>query len=208
MLENEGASLAGRVHELERKVLEQGDEIVCLRATLAHALRRLSILENVKQTQHPTTPLHHRNGNIPPSPSHRISPNSYDTKDHPRIRQQSSAIIYRNNKDARDPVKRASSYVPSPTSGNLSQRRAVHYQSTGSLHSDSPSSSSVSPVPSPSPRATPLPKQGMHLRASPVTSGNNLHLAKRWTSVGDFNVQGNGYHNSISPSSPSPVQSR
>lgn len=69
MLETEGASLAGRVHELERKVLEQGDEIVCLRATLADALRRLTLLENTK----PQTPLHQRNGTTPSASTGALS---------------------------------------------------------------------------------------------------------------------------------------
>lgn len=71
---------------------------------------------------------------------------------------------------------------------SLPQRRAVHYQSTGSLHSDSQSSSSVSPIPSPSPRATPLPLS----RKTQGTLHNNINsnvssLHKRWSSTGDFN---------------------
>lgn len=45
MLESEKSSLAGRVHDLERRVLTQQDEIVCLRSTLADVLRRLNLLE-------------------------------------------------------------------------------------------------------------------------------------------------------------------
>lgn len=83
-------------------------------------------------------------------------------------------------------------------SGVYLNRRAVHYQSTGSLHSDSPSSSSVSPVPtSPppvsgtpavhrhsTPAATPAPQ-----RQTPTSSGGGggLANAKRWNSTGDFN---------------------
>lgn len=80
------------------------------------------------------------------------------------------------------------------TTSSLPQRRAVHYQSTGSLHSDSQSSSSVSPIPSPSPRATPLP---LHRKSTPgtfqnhhhhnVISNNTTSLHKRWSSTGDFN---------------------
>lgn len=40
--------MAGRVADLERRVLEQGDELVCLKATLAEALRRLSLLEGMR----------------------------------------------------------------------------------------------------------------------------------------------------------------
>lgn len=75
---------------------------------------------------------------------------------------------------------------------SLPQRRAVHYQSTGSLHSDSHSSSSVSPIPSPSPRATPLPLQ--RNPASTINNGTTTSsLTKRWSSIGDFNhSNGNG----------------
>lgn len=45
MLESEKSSLFGRVHDLERRVLAQQDEIVCLRSTLADVLRRLNIME-------------------------------------------------------------------------------------------------------------------------------------------------------------------
>lgn len=45
MLESEKSSLAGRVHDLERRVLQQQDEIVCLRSTLADVLRRLNLIE-------------------------------------------------------------------------------------------------------------------------------------------------------------------
>jgi microtubule-associated protein-like 1/2 len=42
MMETENESLQERVADLEKKVLEQGDEIVCLRSTLADVLRRLN----------------------------------------------------------------------------------------------------------------------------------------------------------------------
>jgi microtubule-associated protein-like 1/2 len=42
MMETENESLRERVAYLEKKVLEQGDEIVCLRSTLADVLRRLN----------------------------------------------------------------------------------------------------------------------------------------------------------------------
>lgn len=48
MLATERGGMAGRVHDLERKVLEQGDELVCLRATLADVLRRLNLLEGLR----------------------------------------------------------------------------------------------------------------------------------------------------------------
>lgn len=65
MLATERGSMAGRVSDLERKVLEQGDELVCLRATLADVLRRLNLLEGLRVHHNgtstaPSTPV--RNG--------------------------------------------------------------------------------------------------------------------------------------------------
>ncbi|XP_011145909.1 echinoderm microtubule-associated protein-like 2 isoform X5 [Harpegnathos saltator] len=163
MLECETGSLLGRVADLERQSLAQRDEIVCLRATLADALRRIAQLEGREKREEErnerrnerlvSSPL--RNGHVPL----RSSQNSVPQKD-PRLRQtgglrnSSSSGSSQDVRDATSSPRRPVSYVhPS----QLPQRRSVHYQSTGSLHSDSPSSSSVSPVPSPSPRATPLP---------------------------------------------------
>ncbi|XP_048515693.1 echinoderm microtubule-associated protein-like 2 isoform X8 [Athalia rosae] len=163
MLECETGSLVGRVTDLERQSLAQRDEIVCLRATLADALRRIAQLEGRDRREDDridrradrslSSPI--RNGHVP----QRSSPAAGSQKDL-RLRQ-SSVTSYRHSSgsslDIRDSAaspRRPSSYTPP---SQLPQRRSVHYQSTGSLHSDSPSSSSVSPVPSPSPRATPLP---------------------------------------------------
>ncbi|XP_025159081.1 echinoderm microtubule-associated protein-like 2 isoform X6 [Harpegnathos saltator] len=162
MLECETGSLLGRVADLERQSLAQRDEIVCLRATLADALRRIAQLEGREKREEErnerrnerlvSSPL--RNGHVPL----RSSQNSVPQKD-PRLRQtgglrnSSSSGSSQDVRDATSSPRRPVSYVhPSQL-----PQRSVHYQSTGSLHSDSPSSSSVSPVPSPSPRATPLP---------------------------------------------------
>jgi hypothetical protein len=45
MLENENDTLRERVGDMEKKVYEQRDEILCLRATLADVLRRVTNLE-------------------------------------------------------------------------------------------------------------------------------------------------------------------
>ncbi|XP_032689911.1 echinoderm microtubule-associated protein-like 2 isoform X9 [Odontomachus brunneus] len=162
MLECETGSLLGRVADLERQSLAQRDEIVCLRATLADALRRIAQLEGREKREEErnerrnermvSSPL--RNGHVPL----RSSQNSVPQKDL-RLRQtgglrnSSSSGSSQDVRDATSSPRRPVSYVhPSQL-----PQRSVHYQSTGSLHSDSPSSSSVSPVPSPSPRATPLP---------------------------------------------------
>lgn len=64
MLETESQGVVVRVADLERRVLEQGDELVCLKATLAEALRRISVLEGTRLAHQvistPTTPV--RNG--------------------------------------------------------------------------------------------------------------------------------------------------
>lgn len=64
MLEAESQGVVVRVADLERRVLEQGDELVCLKATLAEALRRISALEGARLAHQvlsaPGTPV--RNG--------------------------------------------------------------------------------------------------------------------------------------------------
>lgn len=63
MIETENESLRERVGDLEKKVLEQGDEIVCLRSTLADVLRRLNQLEGCRTLSLNTSAL--KNGNTP-----------------------------------------------------------------------------------------------------------------------------------------------
>jgi len=73
MLECETGSLLGRVADLERQSLAQKDEIVCLRATLADALRRIAQLEGKEKREDErnerrnermvSSPL--RNGHVP-----------------------------------------------------------------------------------------------------------------------------------------------
>ncbi|XP_053981489.1 echinoderm microtubule-associated protein-like 2 isoform X6 [Hylaeus volcanicus] len=165
MLECETGSLLGRVADLERQSLAQRDEIVCLRATLADALRRIAQLEGREKREDErnerrnermvSSPL--RNGHAPL----RSNQNSVPQKDI-RLRQTGGSCLRNSSssgssQDVRDSLSSPRRPVTYTHSSQLPQRRSVHYQSTGSLHSDSPSSSSVSPVPSPSPRATPLP---------------------------------------------------
>ncbi|XP_049825884.1 echinoderm microtubule-associated protein-like 2 isoform X2 [Aethina tumida] len=186
MLEIENHGIAGRLADLERKVIEQGDELVCLKATLAEALRRLSQLEGGQR------------GSLTP-----VRVNGTISKPQQISRQRS--ISY--NVTSKDSPRRQignSNGMNSPS--GLPQRRAVHYQSTGSLHSDSHSSNSVSPVPSPSPRSTPLPLNGPgNGRRTPSGTSNLLHpspLHKRWSSTGDFGAaQGNGMQSKFSTKS-------
>ncbi|KAK9511688.1 hypothetical protein O3M35_000303 [Rhynocoris fuscipes] len=169
MLETEQESVRERVCDLEKKVLEQGDEIVCLRSTLADVLRRLAQLEGTRNA--PT--------------SLRVTQNNHTSL-------QSGSLRYRstnNSPESREAVRRVQSCTPT----SLPQRRGVHYQSTGSLHSDSPSSSSVSPPPTPVPRGgNPTTNGGYHHAyhaTTPVTNGSSTgrgNLTKRWSSTGDF----------------------
>ncbi|XP_033314732.1 echinoderm microtubule-associated protein-like 2 isoform X3 [Bombus bifarius] len=201
MLACETGSLLGRVADLERQSLAQRDEIVCLRATLADALRRIAQLEGREKREDErnerrnerivSSPL--RNGHV----SLRSNQNSTPQKDI-RLRQTGSSCLRNSSssgssQDIRDSISSPRRPVSYTHSSQLPQRRSVHYQSTGSLHSDSPSSSSVSPVPSPSPRATPLPVARVILLfdRSPTARSNgppqsSLRRAKRWSSTGDF----------------------
>ena len=52
MVENENETLRDRVADLEKKVHDQNDEITCLRATLADALRRINFIESGKGKLH------------------------------------------------------------------------------------------------------------------------------------------------------------
>ena len=45
MMDNENDAVRDRLSDLERKVHQQNDEIVCLKATIAECLRRLNTLE-------------------------------------------------------------------------------------------------------------------------------------------------------------------
>ncbi len=56
MVELENETLRDRVAHLEKKVLEQNDEIICLRATLADAIRRISALETAAGRSKMKTP--------------------------------------------------------------------------------------------------------------------------------------------------------
>ncbi|XP_033208456.1 echinoderm microtubule-associated protein-like 2 isoform X4 [Belonocnema kinseyi] len=196
MLECETGTLLGRVADLEKQSLSQRDEIVCLRATLADALRRIAQLEGREKREDDrnerrserglSSPL--RNGHAP----FRSNQNSVPLKDM-RLRQGTlsglrtspSSGSAQDVRDANSSPRRTISYTPP---SQLPQRRSVHYQSTNSLHSDSPSSSSVSPVPSPSPRATPLPvaSRSPTTRANGPPPQSSLRRAKRWSSTGDF----------------------
>ncbi|CAG9819557.1 unnamed protein product [Phaedon cochleariae] len=178
MLEAENSGVASRMIDLERKVLEQGDELVCLKATLAEALRRLGALEA---------------GGGGMGGAHLSfcgRPNGVSPAREPVVIRQRPQSYSASKVDGGGGGGMGAARRQFGSGSALPQRRAVHYQSTGSLHSDSQSSSSVSPIPSPSPRATPLPingKRSANLSSPSSTISNNSALHKRWSSTIDFN---------------------
>jgi hypothetical protein len=46
MLESENSSLAERVYDLEKQIIEHQDEILSLKATLSEVLRRLNLIDS------------------------------------------------------------------------------------------------------------------------------------------------------------------
>lgn len=206
MLESEKSSLAGRVHDLERKVLTQQDEIVCLRSTLADVLRRVNLLEGIGSERQQTQSTSGRTSSAPGTPvransicSSRASPtpqaspapafgngsygsSSYSSGDGIRLRKPQARPMSSSSASAGGKGNSVEAMLRRNTLGSngalnaARNNRTSHHQSNGSLHSDTQSSSSVSPAPSPSPRPTPQ---------SPSVVG----LGKRWSSTGDFNTQ-------------------
>lgn len=45
MAESDNSLLVEKIEDLEKKILDQGDEIICLRSTLANVVRRLEQVE-------------------------------------------------------------------------------------------------------------------------------------------------------------------
>ncbi|XP_037914233.1 echinoderm microtubule-associated protein-like 2 isoform X3 [Hermetia illucens] len=187
MLESEKSSLAGRVHDLERRVLTQQDEIVCLRSTLADVLRRLNLIEgNIERNGPATTPssITHGGRSAPSTPARSAPVPTFNRLTSPSPTNNSSSSTSSSNDwklrrtlTRATPTNQTESVVlrrSTVTGSTLAHRNKAIHQSNGSLHSDSHSSSSVSPAPSPSPRP------------------NSLHsgLGKRWSSTGDFGASG------------------
>lgn len=211
MLESEKSSLAGRVHDLEKKVLTQQDEIMCLRSTLADVLRRVNQLEGTsdRQQQHqqqngsgyrnnsaPTTPARSTNSMVSTFSSSRASP----------VPQSSHSIGYSNGSSfnsnetvkLRKPLPRSGGGgggfgggSASPSSSKGSSIDAVLRRNTigsaglnskSSHHSNGSLHSDTPSSSSVSPAPSPSPR--------PTTAmPSNSSLGKRWSSTGDFNVQ-------------------
>lgn len=87
MLESEKSSLAGRVHDLERRVLTQQDEIVCLRSTLADVLRRLNLIEgNIERGSATSLNILGGRSSAPNTPSRNGTPNFNRSKVQPTLK--------------------------------------------------------------------------------------------------------------------------
>lgn len=198
MLETEKASLVERVNDLERIVLEQKDEIVCLKSTLADVLRRLSTLDNsydsgIKSAMENNSS---NSSSVLSSKSFRFSRNTItrlnSSVDEKRFGGRVPSRV--TSSPSRSAMSSSHHNVSSGTAkaSNLAQK-ALHHHSNGSLHSDSMSSHSISPAPSPSPRQPNLANLSASVVVGGTVNGNGVTagMGKRWSSTGDF-VSGSG----------------
>ncbi|XP_050037299.1 echinoderm microtubule-associated protein-like 2 isoform X1 [Dermacentor andersoni] len=183
MLNHDELSLQERVSDLEKKSLEQADEITCLRSTIADLLRRINQLEG-------RAPV------ITNSNSHATTP----TKVSPSLPQHPAAVQNRHTYHRQASNSSTSSYTdgvtphngnhhPTHTSPGVAPQRRLSYfptASTSSLHSEGgQSSTSASPVPSPAPssyRSSPSPRQTPSPNRHISASTSNLSAMRRWSS--------------------------
>ncbi|XP_046460220.1 echinoderm microtubule-associated protein-like 2 isoform X2 [Daphnia pulex] len=167
-----------RLDYLEKRLDDQNNEIVCLRSTLADALRRLSAIESQRG----------------------ISP----VKESARSVQSASLLADCNNSPSSSQPSRDVSrrLVSSASTPNVQNRNSGMNQSNGSLVSESPSSNSGSPAPSPSPTSRQQHVQfnslisevgngrnktsSFSMKPSFMSTPNSLRTAKRWSSTSDF----------------------
>ncbi|XP_055594510.1 echinoderm microtubule-associated protein-like 2 isoform X2 [Uranotaenia lowii] len=180
MLETEKASLVERVNDLERVVLEQKDEIVCLKSTLADVLRRLSTIDNSYDSGKATDASSH-SSSVLSGKNFRFSRNTItrlnSSVDEKRFGRVPSRVTS-------SPSRTMSMSSPGTAKASSLAQKAIHH-SNGSLHSDSMSSHSISPAPSPSPKQPNM----QNLAASAVAGLGGLAasgMGKRWSSTGDF----------------------
>lgn len=181
ILNHDNEALRERVTDLEKKVQEQADEIVCLRGTLADVLRRVTQLEG--------RALVITSNNVP-APA-QVKPNIGNT-----LPYRPSNVNYQ--RQATSPTMNSvnSHHAPSapqtPTSTGHGPRRLAHYPSSSSLHSEGGhSSSSASPVPSPSPsaansRSSPSPRHTPSPNRHISMSTSNLNSMKKWSASQEY----------------------
>jgi len=217
LVDRENETLRERVVELERRLHDQNDEVTCLRATLADALRRISSLEAGKGNRE----VRLRASAISDSPSgpHNLNSSGGNLARRPVSGTLSSPLATHLN-HGRDHLLHQRHVGSSPSRIVMpmatASRRPVGsavYQSTGSLHSDGHSSNSMSPAPSPSPtqalaqstmKATKISSHHQKIisptqyatRAllpqrplSGSLSNLNLSTSRKWNSTSDFREQ-------------------
>lgn len=212
MLESEKSSLAGRVHDLERRVLTQQDEIVCLRSTLADVLRRVNQLEGIgserQQQGQPTTTFSGRVSSAPGTPartnsisSSRASPTPQQPLGHTfsngSYGSNSLSNAYNGNGETirlRKPQPRPMSSSSSPSAGAKGNSIEVMLRrntlgSSGALNNNTrtrtshQSNGSLHSDTQSSSSVSPAPSP------SPRPPQSASALGKRWSSTGDFNTQ-------------------
>ncbi|XP_077525677.1 echinoderm microtubule-associated protein-like 2 isoform X2 [Haemaphysalis longicornis] len=184
MLQHDELSLQERVSDLEKKILEQTDEITCLRSTIADLLRRMNQLEGrapviTNSNSHATTPT-----KVSPSPpQHPVVHNRHS------FHRQASNSSNSSYTDGVTPLN--GNHQPAHTSPGVAPQRRLSYfptASTSSLHSEGgQSSTSASPSPSPAPsssyRGSPSPRQTPSPNRHISASTSNLSAMRRWSST-------------------------
>jgi len=213
LIERENETLRERVVDLERRLHDQNDEVTCLRATLADALRRISSLEAGKGARE----VRLRASATGDSPSGHVPHNRTNSGGNISRRQVTCTVsspITTPLNHGRDhnlhhrPMGPNQSRTVLPMTTSRRTVGSALYQSTGSLHSDGHSSNSMSPAPSPSPthalaqntvkaskkiisQAHYGPKSTLPTRPlSGSLSNLNLSTSRKWNSTNDFKDQG------------------
>ena len=161
MMNNENDAVRDRLGDLERKVEQQNDEIVCLKATLSECLRRLNGLEvdrgHVEISSTPTRSVSQC------QPWGQTNGGSKIPLRRPRSERQSRKISY--NSDSNE--KTASTPI----------RRSVIYHSNTSINSDTSLLQATSSAPRLQPPAVLGPRK---------MTGSMGRLHKKWRSTSDF----------------------
>ncbi|GFW36186.1 echinoderm microtubule-associated protein-like 1 [Trichonephila clavipes] len=178
IINHDNEALRERVADLEKKVQDQADEIVCLRGTLADVLRRVTQLEG--------RAVIITSNNVPTPVKSSFSSNALPCKPSNINYQRQITSPTTNN-----------SHHTTPQTPAQPNRRLSHYPSSGSLHSEGGhSSSSASPIPSPSPsitnsRSSPSPRHTPSPNRHISMSTSNLNSMKKWSSSQEYLTSNN-----------------
>ncbi|KFM61433.1 Echinoderm microtubule-associated protein-like 1, partial [Stegodyphus mimosarum] len=182
ILNHDNDALGERVADLEKKVQEQADEIVCLRGTLADVLRRVTQLEGRAVII---------TSNNVPAPIKSTMPGN-------TLPYRPSNVSYQRQATSPTTNSVNSHHTPTtPQTPGHPGRKLSHYPSSGSLHSEGGhSSSSASPIPSPSPsitnsRSSPSPRHTPSPSRHISMSTSNLNAMKKWSSSQEYLTSNN-----------------